>query len=62
LKLLSKSISLKNFLRKICEGKDVCHCSDVALALMTEEATQTEGESLLEQVRTGGNTLAQMSC
>jgi hypothetical protein len=29
---------------------------------MTEEKTQMEGESLLEQVRSGGNTLAQAKC
>jgi hypothetical protein len=43
--------------RKICEGKAVCHCSDVALVLMTNEETQEIGEGLYQDVREGTTTL-----
>jgi hypothetical protein len=43
--------------RKICEGKEVCHCSDVALVLMTNESTQEIGEELYQDVRKGTTTL-----
>jgi tartrate dehydratase alpha subunit/fumarate hydratase class I-like protein len=54
------SISFYQFLtknRKICEGKEVCHCSDVALVLMTNESTQEIGEELYQDVRKGTTTL-----
>jgi hypothetical protein len=34
-------------LKEICKGKSICACSDVALALMTEESTQEEGNTLM---------------
>jgi hypothetical protein len=34
-------------LKEICNGKSICACSDVALALMTEESTQEEGNTLM---------------
>jgi hypothetical protein len=38
-------------LKSICKGKKECHCSDVALALMTEESTQEQGNTLMEGVQ-----------
>jgi ribosomal protein L24E len=38
-------------LKQICKDKEVCACSDVALALMSEESTLEEGSAFMQSIQ-----------
>jgi hypothetical protein len=38
-------------LKQICKDKEVCACSDVALALMSEESTLEEGSTFMQSIQ-----------